>query len=274
MAWNDPTSRSSGYVVTHTEWNKNTVDNPSALRTGEIAIDGQAQHALIKADSATQLTTVTVPARGALLYAGASGAPTWLAAGTSGYVLTAAGAGADPAWASSVISPSLNRDVSEVTVGPSDTTETTVFSYTVAGGTLSTNKMLRLTLLGDYLNNSGGAATFTVRAKFGGTTFFSANPSLSALATRRQVVLQVTLCGFNNEAVQVGTGSLYTDNNGDATNGVATNMIGAPGVWYAGMKNNLAINSASDAALAVTFQHGTSSASIDAKAHVVHVELI
>lgn len=272
MAYSTPTSRAPGYVVGSTEWNKNTVDNPIALRTGEIAIAGQAQHALVKADSATQLGTITVPSRGAVLYAGASGAPGWLAAGTSGYVLTAAGAGADPAW--SLPSSALTRDVAEATVGPSDTAETTVFTYTVPGGTLSTNKMLRVTLLGDYFNNSGGASTFTVRAKFGGTTFFSANPSLAALATRRQLVVQVTLAAFNSASLQVGTGSLYTDNNGDATNGVATNMIGAPGVWYAGMKNNLAIASASDAALLISFQHGTSSGSISAKAHVVHVELI
>jgi hypothetical protein len=274
MAYSAPTSRSAGYTVDSTEWNKNTVDNPIALRAGEIAISGQAEHALIVADSATQLATVAVPSRGAVLYAGASGEPSWLAAGTSGYVLTAGGAGADPSWVSTVVSPSLNRDVAEATVGPSDTAETTVFSYTVPGGTLSTNKMLRVTLLGDYFNNSGGTSTFTVRAKFGGTTFFSANPTLAALATRRQVVLNLTLSAFNSTSAQVGSGSLYTDNNGDASNGVATSMIAAPGVWYAGMKNNLAIASASDAVLLISFQHGTSNASISAKSHVVQVELI
>jgi len=79
MAYVAPTSRSDGYVVNASEWNKNTVDNPIALRAGGIAIASQAANDVLYASSATQLAR--------------------LAAGTSGQVLTTQGAGSAPIWA-------------------------------------------------------------------------------------------------------------------------------------------------------------------------------
>lgn len=49
-------------------------------------------------DNAVTLGKLAHGTQGGVLYYGASGAPTELAAGTDGYVLTAAGAGANPAW--------------------------------------------------------------------------------------------------------------------------------------------------------------------------------
>lgn len=55
MAYVAPTTRANGYVVDASEWNKNTVDNPIALRTGELAIASQATGDIITASSSTQL---------------------------------------------------------------------------------------------------------------------------------------------------------------------------------------------------------------------------
>lgn len=79
MAYVTPSTALTGDLIAATDWNKNTVDNPIALRTGAIAIASQAANDVIYASSATQLAR--------------------LAAGTSGEVLTTQGAGSAPIWA-------------------------------------------------------------------------------------------------------------------------------------------------------------------------------
>lgn len=79
MAYVAPTTRADGYVVDASEWNKNTVDNPAALRSGEIAVTSQAANDLIIATSATQLGRVAAGTVGQVLQAGASGLPAWVA---------------------------------------------------------------------------------------------------------------------------------------------------------------------------------------------------
>ena len=52
------------------------------------------------ADNAVTLAKQADGTQGGIIYSGGSGAPTQLAAGTSGYVLSTAGAGANPSWVS------------------------------------------------------------------------------------------------------------------------------------------------------------------------------
>jgi hypothetical protein len=78
VAYVTPTTRADGYVVDATEYNKNTVDNVIALRTGGIAIASQAANDLVYASSATQFAR--------------------LAAGTAGQVLQTNGVGSAPSW--------------------------------------------------------------------------------------------------------------------------------------------------------------------------------
>jgi hypothetical protein len=87
MAYSTPTTRADDYVVDATEWNKNTVDNPIAIRTGGIAIAGQAANGIPYATSSSQFGM--------------------LAAGTAGQVLQTNGAGTAPSWANASASPSL-----------------------------------------------------------------------------------------------------------------------------------------------------------------------
>lgn len=61
------------------------------------------------------------------------------------------------------------RDLSTVTV-TNTTTETSIFSFSVPGGLLGTNRMLRVNILGTYRNSSAGAANLTIRLKYGATT--------------------------------------------------------------------------------------------------------
>jgi len=78
MAYVTPSTALTGDLIAAADWNKNTVDNPIALRTGAIALTSQAANDVFYASSATQMAR--------------------LAAGTSGYVLTTQGSGTAPIW--------------------------------------------------------------------------------------------------------------------------------------------------------------------------------
>lgn len=101
MAYVAPTTRADGYVVPASEWNKNTVDNPIALRAGEVAIASQATGDVITAASATQLGRVAPSTAGTVLLSNGVGvAPSFGAApGAAGTVLTSNGAGVAPSFA-------------------------------------------------------------------------------------------------------------------------------------------------------------------------------
>jgi hypothetical protein len=80
MAYVTPTTRADGYVVDATEYNKNTVDNVIALRTGAIAIASQATGDVVTATSATQFGRVAPATAGhALVSNGAGIAPSFQA---------------------------------------------------------------------------------------------------------------------------------------------------------------------------------------------------
>lgn len=79
MAFVNPTTRADGYVVDAAEWNKNTVDNPIALRAGAIAVTSQAANDILYASSSTQLARLAAGDAGKVLQTNGSGsAPTWV----------------------------------------------------------------------------------------------------------------------------------------------------------------------------------------------------
>ena len=69
----------------------------------------------------------------------------------------------------------LDRSTSTVDV-VSTVTETTIYTFSVPANAMSTNRMLRLTMIGDVLNNDGTNRQFTVRIKFGATTMYGRSP--------------------------------------------------------------------------------------------------
>lgn len=110
MAYSAPTTRSDGYVVDAAEWNKNTVDNPIALRSGAIAIASQATGDVITASSASQFARV--------------------APGTAGMVLTSNGSGAAPSFK---MGGDIVSDLSDGATPALDASLGNVFRLTAAG---------------------------------------------------------------------------------------------------------------------------------------------
>lgn len=55
MAWTNPTTQSTGTLITATIWNTDIVDNLTALRSGSLAITSQGANEIIYASSSSQL---------------------------------------------------------------------------------------------------------------------------------------------------------------------------------------------------------------------------
>ena len=76
MAWTNPTTQSTGTLITATIWNTDIVDNLTALRSGSVALTSQATGDVIYASSSTQLGRVAIGSSGYVLTSNGS-APTW-----------------------------------------------------------------------------------------------------------------------------------------------------------------------------------------------------
>ena len=87
MAYNAPSTRSTGELCTAVIWNADVVANEIAIYAGGLSIASQAANDILYATSTTQLGR--------------------LAAGTSGYFLKTLGAGSAPVWAAATSVPTL-----------------------------------------------------------------------------------------------------------------------------------------------------------------------
>ncbi|MCI0558814.1 MAG: hypothetical protein MN733_09980 [Nitrososphaera sp.] len=76
----------------------------------------------------------------------------------------------------------LTRQQVDIVVA-NTTTETDIFNFTVPGNTLSTNRTMRLVILGVGENSSGSLATITLRIYFGGTAFWVDSHAYTSAAT-------------------------------------------------------------------------------------------
>ena len=132
--------------------------------------------------------------------------------------------------------------------GPSNT-----FSYTVPGGTLGTDKVLRLQLQGRWENTTGSNRTVTIAVSYGGTTMWAdTSPNLAAnrdtgwdIELRLAANSSTTSQTLNGRVMIGGTGGVNSGLTGDlATDEITSNAI------LTG--NNSAVNSATNQLLNVT----------------------
>lgn len=94
----------------------------------------------------------------------------------------------------------LDRDLSQIEV-VDDTAETSIYSHSIDANILGATGGIRLTLGGDYLNNSGSTRGLILRVKLGATTALLSNSFNSLVsADRRQWSLMVL---FLNSAAAV-----------------------------------------------------------------------
>lgn len=140
-----------------------------------------------RASVASTIQQSLIDAKGDLIVGSAADTATRLAVGADNFVLTAdTAAGPGVKWAAvpAAADPILSRVTTTVDV-TNTTAETNLINYSVGGNVMSTNKMVRFTLLGDYLFNSATTDSMTLRIKFGGTTFIADVATGAAISASR-----------------------------------------------------------------------------------------
>lgn len=164
------------------------------------------------------------------------------------------------------------------------TTETDLFSKAITAAHLSSDRMLRLTLLGDVLNNTGGAVNMTLRVKLGGTTWYGDLIGVAANATRQALRMVVELA--NRGATNVQFGTVFVATGATAAGSVAgigtlNGPMDGTGNWGTdagarlGMTNgDIAIDTTADQALAVSVQWASASANLSFRKRYAILELL
>lgn len=142
------------------------------------------------------------------------------------------------------------------------TTETEVFNYSVYSGVLSTNRGLRITLLGDHLNNSGSGADLTIRVKLGATTLltfllYPSTGNIASSASRYTMRLSAEILNISSASIQHANGMLLTDAGATSYN------------FSAGAEDTTSAKT-----LSITAQHATANANISFRSQYCFVELL
>jgi hypothetical protein len=140
------------------------------------------------------------------------------------------------------------------------TSTTTTDSFTVPGGTLDVDRALRITVIGDYLNNTGSAQTLLAEILFGGSAAVSlVAGSVAASASRRGLFMQAIISAKGATNAQAAGAHAGLDGGGSY---IATDFGG----------KTLAIDSTSDQTLLVHLGHGAANSSLSARTLAVWVE--
>lgn len=209
-------------------------------------------------------------AKGDLLAAQAAGSWSRLAVGVDGANLVAdSGAPEGVSWKAGVI----QRTTTLVSVA-SSVTETTAVSFPVGAGNLGTNRMLRLTVFGDYLSNGSGTSTLTLRVKYGATTLWGDVTAANAVdADVRPMRMQFELAALGSATSQRLQGLVLMGNvNSASVAGQGDIGAAETGAWP--VAGTSAENSATELSLVVTVQHSLSHANTRFRMHYAVLELI
>lgn len=120
----------------------------------------------------------------------------------------------------------IAQTASKVDVGPSDSSEVTVYTYSVPADSIGAAGMLRLAIRGHLLNNTGGNRALTLRVKLGGTTLIDVTTGNIATGSARRVVrVDLEVQGDGASSAQLVSGALIISGAGSVTTAVAA---GAP----------------------------------------------
>lgn len=156
----------------------------------------------------------------------------------------------------------------------SSTIETPLCSKGIGAGHMGIDRMLRLTLLCDYLDNVGTNA-LTFRVKLGGTTLVAFTTAGATVdADRRPFELDCKIANLGAGNVNFVKGSIS-----DLTGAV---LVGASGLyfrssegrWEFSSSGTTAIDTSVARTLEVTVQHSVSSASVSFRRHYGVLELL
>lgn len=164
----------------------------------------------------------------------------------------------------------LDKSTTEQSV---DTTNApvSVYSFSVPGATLGSNKTLKLTITGEYQNTSGGNSTLSVTGVYGATTFCSGSLTNFGTGTTGgfELVIHLNANGATNSQRAVSAVRMVPTTAAPG-NGVFT----ASGLLNLCSHNALAEDSTAAKTLSVSVTHSVSASTIKFKRFTAILELI
>lgn len=137
------------------------------------------------------------------------------------------------------------------------TTETNLINQSHAAGKVRENNGIRVTIVGQYTNNSGSAQQIDLRGYYGGSLFSTLTfPSIPTNGTLRGCLLVYHLTNVDSLTARVIYAQLQVLEPNDAGANVA--IYGTTGSY----DTNSSVNSADAQAIRVSCQHGSAASTI------------
>ena len=152
------------------------------------------------------------------------------------------------------------------------TTETDLVGAVITAGAMGTDRCVRCTILGDYLNNTAAAQDLTLKVKLGSATLYACTRSTSGDATRGGVRITVHLANQGGTAVQVGDVELRIGDETAPTTG--TGSFGTPRAFGNEALAAGTVDTTVNQTLGVTITHGVASASLSLRRTYALLEII
>ncbi len=234
----------------------------NAMLAGSIADSKLSQITTASKVSGTALTSLSALPAGAgvapvaNLGSGSPDATKYLRGDGSWQVPAIAGAG--------VVEINYTKELTaNITPATANTSgEITLYTYSVPSNTLGTNKALRVTVAGTYLNSTGGNRTLTVRFKYGGSTFAGRGSG--------NIGTNAATGNFLFTAILAATGA--TNSQHGYMNCSIESGANASVDWTDRM--NCAVDSTSAQNLVVTVEHSAGATYPTLVSKILHVELL
>jgi hypothetical protein len=168
----------------------------------------------------------------------------------------------------------LNNSTSESSLISGAAASSTT-GFRIPANTLGLNGAVRLTLVADYLNNTGANQTCAIRIKFGGTVFYGDLVSaITASANRYPVPVSVVLANLNATNSNLLQGTAPSWGGGAPTTGSVAGLIGAVTDSRMITSATQAIDTTVDQYLDVTAAHGAANASLSIRRLAAFAELL
>lgn len=180
-------------------------------------------------------------------------------------------------WVSQIPAVSI-FDKSTTTVSVTNTTtETTLYSVTVPANTLGTNHLLRVSIGGTYLNNTGLNHSIRLKIKYGAMTLYDdTTDSLGVDANNRGWRLELILAANAATNAQKLLGRFAIGDLGAATAGTGDigKVLADQDAMGGPLYGTSAIDSTAAQTLAVRVIHAAASTSLTISREIVITELI
>lgn len=157
-----------------------------------------------------------------------------------------------------------DRNLSTVDV-VSSASKTTIYTFTVTGNDLSTNKILEIDIGGDYLNDTGSSRAMDVFVDFGSTTLWTDTMgSFSNASTRRAFTMKLFLANKNSASAQELWGEIKFSKTPAPTTGIGSGDDGDAGLSHpiASVSGGSTENTTTNKTFTVSVQHSSSNSSI------------